>query len=107
MSRPQYNYIRKLVDRIIASPSNNIEFCCYGHLVSLQSGTPGYVAVILYDTTDRCSGELADFSFDYHTHGLYVEYVDDERLFDAIVKTFQDIYGKSGISISRYEEDFD
>lgn len=101
-----YNYIRRLVEKITASPSNNMEFCYYRHLVSLQSGIPGYVAVTLYNTTDRYSGELADFSFDYHTHELYVEYVDNGRLYDAIVRAFQAIYGK-GIRISREDEDFE
>lgn len=104
MSRHRYNYIRKLVDKITTSSSNNIEFCCYGHLVTLESGLPGYVAVTLYSTIDRYSGELADFSFDYRTHELYVEYTDSEDLFDAIVRAFQGIYGRSGIRISREQE---
>ena len=64
----------------------------------------GYVSVTVYHTTDRYSGELADFSFDYCTHELYVEYVEDERLFDVIAQTFRDIYGNNNIRVSRYEE---
>lgn len=101
MSRRRYNYIHRLADKITASPSNNMEFCCYGHLISLESGMSDYVSVTVYHTTDRYSGELADFSFDYQTHELYVEYTEDERLFDAIVRAFRDIYGNNGIRVSR------
>ena len=45
MKRKRYNYINRLVEKITTSPSNNMEFCYYGHLVSLQSGTTDYVDV--------------------------------------------------------------
>ena len=102
MNRKRYNHINRLVDKITTSPSNNMEFCYYGHLVSLQSGTTDYVAVTLYNTTDRYSGELADFDFDYWTHKLHVEYAESDRLFRAIEKAFKSIY--SGVRVSRDEE---
>lgn len=74
MNRKRYKYIHRLVEKITTSPSNNMEFNCYGHLVHLESETDCYVSVAVYHTTDRYSGELADFSFDYWTHELYVEY---------------------------------
>lgn len=105
MNMKRYKYIHRLVEKITTSPSNNMEFSCYGHLVSLESGTDGYVSVTVYHTTDRYSGELADFSFDYWTHELYVEYTEDERLFDAIVRAFRDIYAGRGFSVSRCEDE--
>lgn len=105
MSRKKYNYIHRLADKITTSPSNNMEFCYYGHLVSLESGTSDYVSVTVYHTDDRYSGELADFSFDYWTHELHVEYTEDERLLDAIVCAFQDLYGKRRVRVSRDDEE--
>ena len=71
MNRKRYNYIRRLVEKITTSPSNNMEFCYYGHLVSLQSGTTDYVDVTVYNT----------------------------GLFDVIVQAFQRIYGKRNVSV--------
>ena len=105
MKRKRYNYINRLVEKITTSPSNNMEFCYYGHLVSLQSSTEGYVTVTIYIKADRYSGELADFSFDFWTYELYVEYVEDEHLFDAIVQAFRYFYGSKGFRVSRYENE--
>ena len=52
MNRKRYKYIHRLVDKITTSPSNNMEFCYYGHLVSLQSGTADYVDITVYNSTD-------------------------------------------------------
>lgn len=106
MSRKRYNYIHRLVDKVSTSPSNNMEFCYYGHLVSLQSGTSGYVAVTVYNTSDRYSGELACFSFDYWTHELYIEYTEDDRLLEAIVQAYRDIYGKTAVRVDMEETDY-
>ena len=103
MNRKRYKYIHRLVDKITTSPSNNMEFCCYGHLVSLQSYMGGYVAVTLYNTTDRYSGELADFDFDYWMHRLHVDYAENDRLFQAIENAFKNIYGE--VRVSREEEE--
>ena len=105
MNRKRYKYIHRLVEKITTSPSNNMEFSCYGHLVSMESGTGGYVSVTVYHTTDRYSGELADFSFDYWTHELDVEYTGDEGLVDVIGRAFRDSYAGRGFSVSRCEDE--
>lgn len=108
MKRKRYNYINRLVDKITTSPSNNMEFCYYGHLVCLQSGTTDYVDVTVYNSTDRYSGETADFSFDYWTKELDIGHTESDRLFDTIVQAFRRIYGKRNVSvIIDEEEDFD
>ena len=99
MNRKRYNYIRRLVEKITTSPSNNMEFCYYGHLVSLQSGTTDYVDVTVYNTADRYSGETADFSFDYWTKELDIGYTESDRLFDIIVQAFWRIYGKRSVHV--------
>ena len=108
MKRKRYNYINRLVDKITTSPSNNMEFCYYGHLVCLQSGTTDYVDVTVYNNADRYSGELAGFNFDYWTKELDIGYAESDRLFDTIVEAFRRIYGKRNVSvIIDEEEDFD
>lgn len=108
MNRKRYNYIRRLVEKITTSPSNNMEFCYYGHLVSLQSSTTDYVDVTVYNTADRYSGETADFSFDYWTKELDIGYTESDRLFDIIVQAFWRIYGKRSVHvIIEEEENFD
>ena len=108
MNRKRYKYIHRLVDKITTSPSNNMEFCYYGHLVCLQSGTTDYVDVTVYNSTDRYSGETADFSFDYWTKELDIGHTESDRLFYAIVQAFQYIYGKRSIRvITDEEENFD
>lgn len=62
MNRKRYNYIRRLVEKITTSPSNNMEFCYYGHLVSLQSGTTDYVDITVYNTADRRAKRLISAS---------------------------------------------
>lgn len=99
MNRKRYNYIRRLAEKITTSPSNNMEFCYYGHLVSLQSGTTDYVDVTVYNTADRYSGETADFSFDYWTKELDIGYTESDRLFDIIVQAFWRIYGKRSVHV--------
>ena len=108
MNRKRYKYIHRLVDKITTSPSNNMEFCYYGHLVSVQSGTADYVDITVYNSTDRYSGETADFSFDYWTKELNIGHTESDRLFDTIVQAFQRIYGKRNVSvINEEEENFD
>ena len=85
MNRKRYNYIRRLVEKITTSPSNNMEFCYYGLLVSLQSGTT-----------------------DYWTKELDIGYTESDRLFDIIVQAFWRIYGKRSVHvIIEEEENFD
>ena len=48
----RYNYIRRIVDRLTNSVSNNEEFTLYNHLVEMQSGTDGFFAVTIYSNSE-------------------------------------------------------
>ena len=87
-----YNFVYKLIDKITTSPSNNMEFICYRHLVGLSSGTADYVSVTLYNTTDRYEGEIAEFSFDYLTKELHFEFSENEILEKKITDVFKTFY---------------
>lgn len=88
------NYIKRLIGRITASSqSNNDSFVFYGHLVDLQSGTPDYVNVTIYSTTDPYKGEVTNFNYDFLTKDLCVEYAENENIGKAIEKGFREIYG--------------
>lgn len=88
------NYINRLIGRVTSSSQpNNDCFAFYGKLIELQSGTPDYVSVTIYHTDDRYSGEAADFSFDFLTKELYIEYAESEAISEAIIKAFRGIYG--------------
>ncbi len=87
------NYINRLIGRVTSSSQpNNDNFVFYGKLIELQSGTPDYVSVTIYHTDDRYPGEVADFSFDYMTKELYIEFAESEAVSEAIIKAFQGIY---------------
>lgn len=93
------NYINRLIGRITASSqSNNDTFNFYGHRIDLQSGTTDYVSVTIYHTSDPYSGELADFSFDYMTKELCIEYAETDELFKSIETAFKNIYGQIKIA---------
>lgn len=88
------NFIPRLIGHITSSSqSNNDTFIFYGHRIDLQSGTPDYVDVTIYRTADRYSGEVANFSFDYLTKELYIEYADSEAVGNAVQAAFRNIYG--------------
>lgn len=87
-------YITRLIGRITASSqSNNDSFDFYGHHIDLQSGTTDYVSATIYRTNDPYSGEIADFSFDYWTKELCIEYAESEEISKAIATAFRNIYG--------------
>lgn len=87
------SYIHRLIGRITASnQSNNDTFTFYGHRINLQSGTPDYVSVTIYCTTDPYSGELADFNFDYLSKELCIEYAENEEFSNAMATSFRNIY---------------
>lgn len=87
------NHINRLIGRVTSSgQSCNDNFVFYGKLIELQSGTPDYVSVTIYHTDDRYSGEVADFSFDFMTKELYIEYAESEAISEAIIKAFRGIY---------------
>lgn len=88
----RYKYIRHIVDKLINSDSNNEEFTLYNHLVGKQSGMGGFFAATIYSGTDRYSGEVADFSYDYWTHSLYIEDAESRQAADAIISAFKSIY---------------
>lgn len=94
------NFIHKLVDRITkdTQPTNDT-FDFYGHKVDLQSGTTAYVSVTIYHTTDPYSGEVADFSFDFLTKELYIEYAESKKIGKAIEDAFRGIYGHIKVTI--------
>ncbi len=88
----RYNYIRRIVDRLTSSNSNNEEFTLYNHLVEKQSGMDGFFAVTIYSDPDRYSGEVAVFSFDYLTRSLYIEDAESRQMADAIISAFKTFY---------------
>lgn len=88
----RYNYIRHLVDKLTSMESNNVEFIFYNHLVEKLSGTDGFFAATIYTSTDRYSGEVADFSYDYWTHSLYIENAENRKVADAIINAFKSFY---------------
>lgn len=88
----RYNYIRRIVDKLTSSGSNNEEFTLYNHLVEMQSGTDGFFAVSIYSASDRYSGEVAVFSFDYLTRSLYIEDAESRQMADAIISAFKTFY---------------
>lgn len=88
----RYKYIRRIVDRLTNSDSNNEEFTLYNHLVGKQSGMGGFFASTIYSGIDRYSGEVADFSYDYWTHSLYIEDAESRQAADAIISAFKSIY---------------
>ena len=88
----RYNYIRHLVDKPTSMESNNVKFTFYNHLVEKLSGTDGFFAATIYSGTDRYSGEVADFSYDYWTHSLYIEDAESRQAADAIISAFKSIY---------------
>lgn len=100
----KYGYIRKLIDKVTTSPSNNMCFPYYRHLVELTSGTNGYVSVTIYNTEDRYDGEMADFSFDYWTHKLYIWFGESETLIEKIISAFKSIYASQDVTVAIDEQ---
>lgn len=88
----RYRYINRIVDRLTSSDSNNEEFTLYSHFAEKQSGMGGFFAATIYSGTDRYSGEVADFSYDYWTHSLYIESAESRQAADAIINAFKSIY---------------
>lgn len=102
--KKSYKWLYRLIDKITKSDQpNNDSFVYYGHLVTLQSGTRGYVNVYI---TDMYYNHQKEFDFDFWTKELgFVSYESyDER--DAIIRAFRRIYGKRCVSIG-YDEPWD
>ena len=87
----KYAFIKRLVDKITRSETN-CEFVYYNHKVVLQSGTSGYVSVTICNTSDRYSGTMLEFSFDYWTHELHFVYSESKRLTNKTIGAFRELY---------------
>mgnify|MGYP003448521827 CR=1 FL=1 len=87
----KYSFIKRLVDKITRSETN-CEFDYYNHKVVLRSGTKGYVSVNVYNTTDRYSGTMLSFNFDYWTHKLHFSYYENKQVIIKVFDAFNDLY---------------
>lgn len=107
MKKPTYKFIDKLVGRITSTdqPSNDT-FSYYGHLVELQSCMAGFVAVTIYKSNDRYSGEIVDFNFDYWTHKLHFVCSESRILTERIINAFRSYYANCTIRVSYDEEEY-
>lgn len=90
----QHKWIGRLIQKITRKEQScNDTFSFYGHLVVLQSGTTDYMDVLVYMGDDQWSGMLAEFTFDYWTYELYIEYAEENDLAQTIISSFKEIYG--------------
>lgn len=103
MRTRRFAFFKRLIDKITKSPSNNMEFIYYGHLVVLNSGTIDYVSATIYEDESRYSGELADFSFDYWTYELNINSAISDRLEEIIIQAFCSIYGRHRVKVCEDE----
>lgn len=95
MKKPVYKFIKRLIDRITSvSQSNNDSFTYYGHFVNLQSGTRDFVAVTIYKGADMYSGSMADFTFDFWTKQLHIEYAESDSMEEAIITALKKLYNQ-------------
>ena len=91
--KKRYNFISRLINKItLNSQSNNDSFSYYGHWVELQSGTVDYMSVTIYNTSDRYSGTLVEFQFDFWTMELCFDAVSCDEIYDTVVKAFKGVY---------------
>lgn len=91
--KKKYNFISRLINKItLNSQSNNDSFSYYGHWVELQSGTVDYMSVTIYNTSDRYSGTLVEFQFDFWTMELCFDAVSCDEVYDTVVKAFKGVY---------------
>ncbi|MDC2222848.1 MULTISPECIES: hypothetical protein [Bacteroidaceae] len=87
------NFISRLINKItLNSRSNNDSFSYYGHWVELQSGTVDYMSVTIYNMSDRYSGTLVEFQFDFWTMELCFDAVSCDEVYDTVVKAFKGVY---------------
>lgn len=103
MRTRRFAFFKRLIDKITKSPSNNMKFIYYGHLVVLSSGTTDYVSATVYEDESRYSGELADFSFDYWTYELNINFSVSDRLEEIIIQAFRSIYGRHRVKVCEDE----
>ena len=105
MRPPKHRWIDRLIDRTTSvNQSNNDTFTFYGHSVTLLSGTRDYVDVTVNTTTDLYSPSIAEFTFDFWTKELVIEYCGDEQIEKVIVSAFKRIYNNIKIINTDYED---
>lgn len=105
MKKPAYKFVKRLIDRITSvSQSNNDSFKYYGHYVNLQSGTRDYVAVTINRGADMYSGSMADFTFDFWTKQLHIEFAESDSIEEAIITAFRDLYNSIKITREKYDD---
>lgn len=105
MKKPAYKFVKRLIDRITTvSQSNNDSFTYYGHSVNLQSGTRDYVAVTIYKGADMYSGSMADFTFDFWTKQLHIEYAECDNMEEAIITAFRNLYKSIKTTKEKYDD---
>lgn len=105
MKKPVYKFVKRLIDRITSvSQSNNDSFTYYGHCVNLQSGTRDYVAVTIYKGADMYSGSMADFTFDFWTKQLHIEYAESDSMEEAIITALKNLYNSIKITREKYDD---
>ena len=93
MKKPAYKFVKRLINRITSvSQSTNDSFIYYGHHVNMQSGTRDYVAVTICRNSDMYSGSLAEFTFDFWTKQLHIEYAESDSMEEAIITAFRSLY---------------
>lgn len=104
MTAPTYRWIYRLIDRITSvNQSNNDTFSFFGHCVTLLSGTRDYVDVTINMTTDPYSPAIAEFTFDFWTKELVIEYCKDDKLEEVIISAFRKLYTEIKIVNTNYE----
>ncbi len=104
MKTPTYKFIIRLIGRITSiSQSNNDSFIYYGHFVNLQSGTRDYVAVTICKDANMYSGSMAEFTFDFWTKQLHIEFAVSNNMEETIIKAFKSLYHSIKITRENYE----
>ena len=74
--KKKYNFISRLINKItLNSQSNN-----------------DYMSVTIYNTSDRYSGTLVEFQFDFWTMELCFDAVSCDEVYDTVVKAFKGVY---------------
>ena len=103
MKAKAYKFIKRLIDRITSvSQSNNDTFVYYGQSVILQSGTRDFVSVTIKENEDVYSASVVDFSFDFWTKRLIIDYADNRELEKRIIDSFKKLYNQITIKSKRY-----
>lgn len=105
MKKSAYRFVRRLIGRITSvSQPNNDSFTYYGHFVNLQSGTRDYVAVTIYRGADMYSGSMTDFTFDFWTKQLHIEYAESDSMEEAITTAFRSLYNSVKTTREKYDD---